>query len=187
MSKNIRLTNDMRDTFIDKVMADVPRVDYSSKVNDAAQAVARLDLPAAIAKLHKNHETAAYITMLTIHFRDRDGAPAGEFVGVSVPGANHDKVKAVILKEIAPILKAWTEQVKTHTDLRRNLRAVAYHCTTHAQLAEAFPEFARYLPQTNHDATRNLPALANVVNDFVKAGWPKGGKGCPATPGAQAS
>ena len=34
------------------------------------------------------------------------------------------------------------------------------------------PEFAKYLPKAVAK-TDNLPAVANLVADFVKAGWPK--------------
>ena len=37
---------------------------------------------------------------------------------------------------------------------------------------EAFPEFEKYLP-SEAQPTKNLPALANVVADLSKLGWPK--------------
>ena len=43
--KNIRLTNDMRDTFIAKVMADVPSKLYEDEVRDTCAKAAVAALP----------------------------------------------------------------------------------------------------------------------------------------------
>lgn len=45
-------------------------------------------------------------------------------------------------------------------------------CNTDEQLKELYPEFAGYVPSGAPKAA-NLLALANIVTDFVKAGWPK--------------
>ncbi len=59
------------------------------------------------------------------------------------------------------------------------LRGVVEGCNTVKQLKEALPEFAKYAP--HEEATsKNLPALANVVAEFSKAGWPKDSR--PAEP-----
>jgi hypothetical protein len=64
------------------------------------------------------------------------------------------------------------EQNQARTRLRNQLEQAAASATTTKALAEMFPEFAKYLPAEETKA-RNLPAIANVVADFVKAGWPK--------------
>lgn len=72
---------------------------------------------------------------------------------------------------------------ETHrSDLERKLKAVAYSMTTRKALADALPEFAKYLPPDEPTATRMLPVVANVAAEFMKAGWPKGKKAsqCPA-------
>jgi hypothetical protein len=53
------------------------------------------------------------------------------------------------------------------------LKTVAFTCNTTVQLAEALPEFAKYLPKASAP-TSNLPATDNLVKDFMAAGWPKG-------------
>ena len=68
---------------------------------------------------------------------------------------------------------------KARKALAEKLRAVAYSVTTRKALAAALPEFEKYLPPDDAAAIRTLPVVANVVADFVKAGWPKGKK--PAT------
>lgn len=178
MTKNIRLTNDMRDTFIAKVMADVPSKPYEDEVRDAANKAAHDALPATIKKLLKDAELAPFVTKVHLGLDHENPENTSRYGSMSfiLPGADDKTVRAAVVAAVKPICKAWVEQDKTHKELRAKLRSVAYHCTSRNQLAEAFPEFAHYLPAVEADATRNLPALANVVTDFVKAGWPKGKK-----------
>ena len=51
--------------------------------------------------------------------------------------------------------------------------AAAMSCTTRKALANLLPEFEQYLPEDTPAAIRSLPAIANIVADFSKAGWPK--------------
>lgn len=175
--KNIRLTNDMRDTFIAKVMADVPAKPYVDLVRDTATKAVHEALPPAVKKMLKDPALSSFVATRSVYLNDRDGMPSAA-IGMTfhLPSGDDKTLKAAILAAVADLLPAWCAQVEAHRVLRAKLKAVAYHCTTRNQLAEAFPEFAQYLPAVESDATRNLPALANVVTDFVKAGWPKGGK-----------
>jgi hypothetical protein len=52
------------------------------------------------------------------------------------------------------------------------LEAAINGCTTLKQLEDLLPEFKKYYP-TEQQPTMNLPALANVVADLSKLGWPK--------------
>lgn len=175
--KNIRLTNDMRDTFIAKAMADVPSKPFPDLVRDAANKAAHDALPPAVKKMLKDPALAGFVAVRHVYLNDRDGMPAASLgMSFQLPSDDDKALKRLILESIAGLLPEWSAQVENHKSLRAKLKAVAYHCTTRNQLAEAFPEFAQYLPAVESDATRNLPALANVVTDFVKAGWPKGGK-----------
>jgi hypothetical protein len=36
------------------------------------------------------------------------------------------------------------------------------------------PEFEKYFPAEDAPISKNLPALANMVADLTKLGWPKG-------------
>jgi hypothetical protein len=53
-----------------------------------------------------------------------------------------------------------------------NLKSAIMACTTLKALETTFPEFKKYFP-TETQPTKNLPALANVVADLSKLGWPK--------------
>jgi len=65
------------------------------------------------------------------------------------------------------------EQERQRVALRDKLKRAAASFTTRKQLAEAMPEFEKYLPADEAAAIRSLPAVTNVVGDFQRAGWPK--------------
>lgn len=75
--------------------------------------------------------------------------------------------------EIQRLFELHKAQCEIHNNLETKLKAVAAACTTRKALAEALPEFEKYLPSEAPKGA-SLPAVANVVEDFVQAGWPKG-------------
>lgn len=85
---------------------------------------------------------------------------------MTLPG----EVKAVVEE----LEKQNDEQHDSRNNLETKLQAVAESCTTRKALLNALPEFEKYLPADDAAACRSLPVVANVVSDFMKAGWPKG-------------
>jgi len=72
-------------------------------------------------------------------------------------------------------LKPYSEEDEKYHSAISNLNSAIMSCGTLAALKKTFPEFEKYYP-TEEQPTKNLPALANVVADLSKLGWPKGGK-----------
>lgn len=72
-------------------------------------------------------------------------------------------------------LKPYREADEKYNDAIHNLKSAIMSCGTLAALKKTFPEFEKYYP-TEEQPTKNLPALANVVADLSKLGWPKGVK-----------
>jgi hypothetical protein len=175
--KPTRLNNDMREAFIEAVMADVPEIDYAEKIRSAVNKAAHAALPPAVKKLLAAEDTARFVNTCGTTLNKYDGLPEGYYVSFRLPAENSDALDKIANEHAKPFAAAWTEQIEARETLRAKLSAVARHCTTRKQLAEAFPEFERYLPADETAAIQNLPALANVVSDFVKAGWPKDKKG----------
>lgn len=70
------------------------------------------------------------------------------------------------------ILKPYEDEDAAYANARRQLEIAVEGCSTLNALKKAFPEFQKYLP-TEAQPTKNLPALANVVADLSKLGWPK--------------
>ena len=171
MVSRMKLTNTIRDAFIRAALDDVPSVDYTEQIRRVAFRDLVGQLPAAVRKLWDDTDLRQYIK--TAH---------GSYGGVSInyPADNEswnrskpltDKAAAIVedlhAKSIA--------QDKTRSDLRDKLRSAAYACTTRKALVDLLPEFEQYLPADEAKAQKvNLPAVANILADFVNAGWPKG-------------
>jgi hypothetical protein len=77
----------------------------------------------------------------------------------------------VLEKALAP----YETEDNKYRDAKLNLQNAIMACTTLKALETTFPEFKKYFP-TETQPTKNLPALANVVADLSKLGWPKGEK-----------
>jgi hypothetical protein len=76
-------------------------------------------------------------------------------------------------KQLEEILKPYKEEDNAVYDARRKLCAIVEGCSTLKQLQTLLPEFVDYMP-TEAAPTKNLPAVANMVSDLSKLGWPKG-------------
>lgn len=77
--------------------------------------------------------------------------------------------------QINEIIKPYREQVDARADMERKLKHAFGGINTLKQALTTFPEFKKYYP-TEMEPTKNLPALANVMADLTKLGWPKDGK-----------
>lgn len=173
----MKLTNYIRDAFITAAMQDVPKVDYDEQIRAEAVKVAVSMLPTKVQAAYKDKATRHYVSTMYLNVGG---------VGLYVPGL-HDEGKTVEKKvrEVASaMLESRKAQEEARHELSRKLRAVAYSVTTRKALADALPEFAKYLPADEAAACRQLPVVANVVAEFVKAGWPKGKKPATAKAGA---
>lgn len=162
----MKLTNTLRDAFIRAAMDDVPSVDYQEKIRVAAQADAVAQLPPKVRTLHADKSLSHYISTENMHF-------FGTWVNVPCSD-RHFKLSDKALHQCRAWEKDGNGQAELRRELKTKLHAVAYACTTRKQLHDMLPEFEKYMPADEVAANRSLPVLANVVSDFVKAGWPKG-------------
>ena len=101
---------------------------------------------------------------------------------VSVPYANEfsrwscsTPVGDVTEKQISEIVAPYEKQSKERHDMECKLHAAFEGIRTLKQAEATFPEFKKYYP-TEAQPTKNLPALANVVADLSKLGWPRNNK-----------
>jgi hypothetical protein len=78
-------------------------------------------------------------------------------------------------KVLDEVIHKFRQEDEAYGKARDNLEMAVMACNTLKQLADTFPEFQKYMP-TEQQPTKNLPALANVVADLSKLGWPKGVK-----------
>lgn len=167
----MRLTNMMRDAFVRRALDDVPCVDYDSQVRELVQREAVAALPPLLQRAWKDPEARSY-------FKLKNFQRAGESVAYpsneNTYGNNLDWLSSAAKATLEGIERANDEQKAVRRALRDKLHAVAYSVTTRKALVAALPEFEKYLPADEPAAIRSLPVVANVVADFVKAGWPKG-------------
>lgn len=170
----MRLTNTLRDAFVLAVMQGVPKVDYDEKIRAAAPAVIKKHTPHKLRPLVDNPELDSWLRTGYVHL-------GGVAVRCVIPEDNYrqdtvyKKFAAAIASDpaIAPLIEANKAQTAKANELRSKLKQVAYSVNTRKALVAALPEFEKYLPPEEGAALRTLPAIANVVSDFVQAGWPK--------------
>ena len=167
----MRLTNYIRDAFIEAAMQDVPSTcNHTEEIRKLAQADVFSRLPKDIYKIWtENGESRSFLKVRHDSIRGVSFVyPAtDEYRSGARPVS--DKVKAKI-DVLADEMEA---DYKVKKDLRSKLKGAAYSCNTTKQLRELLPEFDSYLPPEEAPSPRSLPVVANIVADFAKAGWPK--------------
>jgi hypothetical protein len=161
----MRLTNTIRDAFIRAAMDDVPSVDYSEKIRQLLQKDAAKQLPPKVRAIYHDPELRHFVSTTYCY----------KFDGIHVPcGGNKFDPSPEAQAEYERLDKERDAQKDRNKALRDKLHAVAYSVSTRKALVDALPEFEKYLPADDAAACRTLPVVANVVSEFVKAGWPKG-------------
>ena len=164
----MKLTKSDREAFVQAVMDDVPQVDYDeqAKKHCIELCIERMPAPARAAYLDK--ESREYIET------NYGWLPNG-LNGHSLPCRPGTHFSDAVLDKLAAEKE---KQQAQYDDLRLKLKVTIDSCSTLKQAKERLPEFEKYLP-ADRDGTgvSNLPAIANLVADLTRAGWPKGAKG----------
>lgn len=155
----MRLTETLRAAFVRAVMADVPRVDYETMTADEARRMSIANMPKWLQDACTKHkELLGYLRTTS------DGASGASFF---LAGPRTDENKATLVR----LVEQKSQQRAARYELEKKLEKVVRGCNTTKQLADALPEFAKYLPKENA-VDRSVPTVANVVADFMQAGWP---------------
>lgn len=166
----MRLTNTMRDAFVLAAMNDVPKVDYQEEAEKIAKDHLDLMFKQTFPGLdRKELELSGWLTGSV-----RVELPGSlDSVYTQAPSYGVLRRETEVWKKLNEIAIKHNEQRTKLLALRSNLKAVASSVTTRNALLAALPEFEKYLPADERQAIKTLPAVANIVSDFVKAGWPK--------------
>jgi hypothetical protein len=170
----MKLTNFIRDAFIDSVMNDVPKIDYASQARKAFLDAHIAALPKGVQTLWASNELRPYLQTNTAHLCN------ASFAFPSADRYSNAVVPAAAKSEVERIEAAHCAQRQARAALRTTLKGAAYACTTTKALRELLPEFDRYLPAEAEKTSRQLPVVQNIMADFVKAGWPANKKGAKA-------
>lgn len=167
----MKLTNYIRDAFVKAAMADVPKVNY----NREAEAVARNQLSdmlkAAFPGVKIDAKNSAWFLSGSISM-------PGDLGTIHGLRPDYECLRATpAWAKLTELAKLHSRQKGERNSLADQLRGAAYSCNTTKQLRELLPEFDKYLPAEEEKTCRTLPAVANIVAEFTKAGWPakKGG------------
>ena len=168
----MRLTNTIREAFVRSVMNDVPSIDYEEKIRNLVnKKVVAIHKKVGIQGIDKERLSGAY---LYIRGTERKGFGA---TSCYVNGLTENDLKEIqsdsALIALADLKYA---QDESRNALRKKIDYAIKACSTRKQAVEALPEFEKYLPEDEAKTIRAVPAIANVLSDFVKAGWPKGQK-----------
>jgi hypothetical protein len=89
---------------------------------------------------------------------------------------------AKALEKMNALAVAKATQASDRDTLSAKLQAAANSVATRKALVELLPEFEKYLPADEGAACKTLPAVANLLADFSKAGWPKSATAKTAKP-----
>ena len=172
----MKLTKYIREAFVRSAMEDVPKTNYEELIRKEVVRASTAALPASVRAVWLDEKTNQYVKSTFRHF-------AGQ--GISVPGTDGNRwgnaptlpaLLAADKKLIDDLVAKHEAQDKQRVHLRNTLSAAASSATTRKALATLLPEFEKYLPADEASACRTLPAIANIVADFSKAGWPKTAK-----------
>ena len=166
----MRLSTSMRLAFVRAVMDDVPFVDYDEQLRQLAQKTVDGYRPAALVRalaLDPNIQDWLNRDYQYIHKYQKSFCLVGSKQSLDRLNTDKDFVSAA-----QNLRKQQQAQLEQRSALETKLKASAQACQTRAQLAKALPEFEKYLP-IEAGNSKCLPALANLMSDFMAAGWPK--------------
>lgn len=155
----MKLTKYTKQAIVSSIMNDVPKPD-DAKIKADIQAAMVKAMSPDIRKLFKAKPTALKL--------ERISYEVGAAWAFDVIVAD---LRDMEVREVLKPFKAAHEERKR---IKEQIRYAIEVCTTLKQLTERLPEFKQYYP-TEAKPTVNLPALANIVADLSKLGWPKGG------------
>jgi hypothetical protein len=159
--ETMKLTISIRQAFVTAAMDDVPQIDYREKMREllTRKEIALRKSAGISDKVESDRLESSYVYV---------GSQ-----GFYLKGLLQSETSAFKnLSDVLELEEKWKVQDKKIQELHSKLEGVAAACNTRKQLLEALPEFEKYMPEAIIPGS-NLPALANVMSDFVKAGWPK--------------
>jgi hypothetical protein len=155
----MKLTKLHKEAIVRAIMQDTPPIDKVKRAEDIIAKIVKAMSP-EVRKLYKTKPDALRRTSVAYtnqYFNWHD---------VIVGDVSND-----VIKEITAPYK---QEEQERSDMHRKLTHAFSGINTLKQAMTTFPEFKKYYP-TEMEPTKNLPALANVMADLSKLGWPKQG------------
>jgi hypothetical protein len=150
----MRLDKHTKQAILRSIVADIPKPTVE---------VAKLEIQAALLK--------AMSPLARKLYKQNPAALAKDRIGHD-HGFDYNAMVVVGDADFATVMKPYVEAKDQRRDVYNKLKGIIEGCTTLKQLKTLLPEFEKYMP-TEEAPTKNLPAVANVVADLTKLGWPK--------------
>lgn len=154
----MKLTKIHKQAIVRAIMQDTPPIDKVARAEAIKAAIIKAMSP-EVRKLYKAKPEA--LRTRSVEYADGMRDWAGDCV-----------VGDVTKEQIAQIVEPYKKQEQDRWDMGQKLKAAFEGINTLKQAIATFPEFKKYYP-TEAEPTKNLPALANVMADLTKLGWPK--------------
>jgi O-phosphoseryl-tRNA(Cys) synthetase len=153
----MKLTKLHKEALVRAIMQDTPPIDKVKRAEAIIAEVVKAMSP-EVRKLYKTKPDA---------LRRKSVAYTNQYSNwndVVVGDVSDEKLKEIV--------EPYRKQEQERSDMHRKLTAAFEGINTLKQAESTFTEFKKYYP-TEVEPTKNLPALANVMADLSKLGWPK--------------
>jgi phosphoglycolate phosphatase-like HAD superfamily hydrolase len=154
----MKFTKLHKQAIVRAIIQDLPPIDAQARSLAITDAIVKAMSP-EVRKLFKTHPTA--LRMTTVRYSSPFRTWGHD---VTVGDVTDEKIKEII--------KPYETQEEARAQAENKLRHAFEGINTLKQALDTFPEFKKYYP-TEAEPTKNLPALANVMADLSKLGWPK--------------
>ena len=172
----MKLTKLIREAFVRAAMDDVPKSgDFEAQAHALVLEESIAKLPAKVQPLARDKNLKFCLRMDNYYFYGFNGFDSFASTSVFSPRGDSYKPSNEIEAKLKELKTKWQADAAMREGLKEKLAAAAYSCTTRKALVALLPEFEKYLP-AEAETCKTLPAVANLVADFTKAGWPVGAK-----------
>jgi len=147
-----------KQSIVRAIIQDIPPIDSEARAKAIHEAIGKAMSP-EVRKLFKTHPSA--LRKASVRYANPFRTWGSDVT-----------VGDVTDKQLAEICKPYETQEEERAQAERKLGRAFEGINTLKQALTTFPEFKKYYP-TEEEPTKNLPALANVMADLSKLGWPK--------------
>ena len=151
----------VRQSIVRAIMNDVPKPDKAKRRVDLQTAVVKAMSP-TVRKVFKESPGA-----LKPHY-------FGDVLYDNVDWSSRELVVGDVTEEkLNELVKPYIEEDEARRAAHCKLEGAIEGCTTRKALMTRLPEFEKYFPAETAPLSKSVPALANVMADLSKLGWPK--------------
>lgn len=152
----MKLTTYHKKAIVRSIMADLPDMKMDER-NKRAQKLVAAAMSPEVKRLYNKHPTAV----------------ATQWVTSSLFAITTNNLRAGNLtqSEVEKALAPMKAEADAYRALKERVEAAVAACSTRKAFIDRYPEFSKYAPGELGGFTPNLPAVANLVADLVKAGW----------------